>query len=80
MQLKDYLTRMTIKQRMTFAERCGTTGNHLRNISYGQKRASVPLCIALERETGGEVRCEELRPDIDFEFFQQRHKREAQPA
>ena len=36
--------------------------------------------IGAERETGGEVRCEELRPDIDFEFFQQRQKREAEPA
>jgi DNA-binding transcriptional regulator YdaS (Cro superfamily) len=80
MRLKDYLKRLTIKQRMTFAERCGTTGNHLRNISYQQKRASVPLCIALERETGGEVRCEELRPDIDWQFLQQRKRREAEPA
>lgn len=80
MRLKTYLQSMTIKQRMSFAERCGTTGNHLRNISYGQKRASVALCIALERETGGEVRCEELRPDIDWQFLQQRKPREAETA
>lgn len=31
----------------------------------------VPMrrCIEIERETGGAVRCEELRPDIDWSFL-----------
>lgn len=57
--------------REKFAERCGTTANHLRNIAYGLggKRCGEALCINIERETGGAVRCEELRPDIDWNYL-----------
>ena len=33
-----------------------------------QKRGRVPAehCPAIERATGGKVRCEDLRPDVDW--------------
>lgn len=57
--------------REKFAERCGTTANHLRNIAYGigGKRCGEALCINIERESGGTVRCETLRPDVDWSYL-----------
>ena len=34
--------------------------------SSGQRRISADYCPAIERLTGGAVRCEELRPDVDW--------------
>lgn len=55
--------------RENFAKRCGTTANHLRNIAYGLKPCGEALCINIERESGGKVRCETLRPDVDWGYL-----------
>jgi DNA-binding transcriptional regulator YdaS (Cro superfamily) len=57
---------MSLRQRDRFAERCGTTGGHLRNVSYGYKQAAESLAINIERESNGAVTVEELRPDVDW--------------
>ncbi|MFD1121857.1 YdaS family helix-turn-helix protein [Methylophilus flavus] len=49
-----------------FASRCNTTFKHLLNIAYGYKPAGESLCINIERETSGKVRCESLRSDVDW--------------
>lgn len=56
-------------EREAFAGRCGTTVNHLRNLAYTDKRCGESLCINIERETGGAVRCEDLRPDVDWAWL-----------
>lgn len=66
MTLKEFLQTMSLRQRDRFAERCGTTGGHLRNISYGYKQAAPELAIAIERESNADVTVEELRPDVDW--------------
>lgn len=66
MDLKTYLSTMTLKERSAFAERCGTTGGHLRNISYGYRLANEGLAINIDRESNGAVCVEELRPDVDW--------------
>lgn len=56
--------------RENFALACGTTINYLRKVL--SRRHFVPdaaLCIAIERESGGAVRCEDLRPDVDWHFL-----------
>lgn len=62
MNLKTYLHSMLVPDRKAFAERCGTTYQHLQNIIYGDKSCGEPLALAIQRESGGAVSVEELRP------------------
>jgi DNA-binding transcriptional regulator YdaS (Cro superfamily) len=72
MDLKNYLSTLTLKQRDALAERCRTSAGHLRNVSYGYRSCGESLAIALERESGGSVTCEELRPDVDWSVLRGR--------
>lgn len=58
-------------ERGAFAARCETTYGHLRNVAYGQKPAGEKLCILVERESGGVVRCESLRDDVPWDVLRQ---------
>ena len=50
-------------------ERCNTSEAYLRKaISKGQ-RLGESLCIKVDRESGGAVRCEDLRPDVDWAYL-----------
>lgn len=69
MDLKAYLETLSVADREKFAERCGSTAGHLRNVSYGYRPCGESLAIAIERESGRHVRCEELRPDVDWQFL-----------
>jgi DNA-binding transcriptional regulator YdaS (Cro superfamily) len=69
MDLKTYLESLPVADREPFAVRCGSTAGHLRNVSYGYRSCAESLAIAIERETGGQVRCESLRPDVDWQFL-----------
>lgn len=69
MDLKTYLKTMSLAEREEFAKRCGTTAGHLRNVSYEDRTCGESLAIAIERESGRDVRCEELRPDVDWQFL-----------
>lgn len=69
MDLKTYLASLRMVDRQDFASRCGSTAAHIRNISYGYKPCGESLAIAIERESGGQVRCESLRPDVDWAYL-----------
>lgn len=69
MNLKDFLAERPPADRESFAKRCGTSLGHLRNISYGYRSCAESLAIAIERESYGMVRCEDLRPDVDWAFI-----------
>lgn len=71
--LKDYLSGLSVTERAAFAVRCGTTYGHLRNVAYGQKPAGEKLCILVERESAGLVRCESLRSDVPWDVLRQSH-------
>jgi len=66
MDIKTFLSHMTVAQREDFAARCKTSIRHLQNVAYGYKPAGESLCINIERESKGQVRCESLRPDVDW--------------
>lgn len=70
-RLKRFLRNLPDPQaRAAFAVKCGTTINYLRKVlSKRHFEPDAPLCIAIERESGGEVKCEELRPDADWAFL-----------
>lgn len=65
MDFKTYFMGMPISDRDSFAVRCETSTQHLTNVVYG-KKPGESLCINIERESNGTVRCEELRPDVDW--------------
>lgn len=69
MTLLQYWKTLKADERDVFAKRCNTSFQHLKNIAYdkkGIKFANETLCINIERESGGKVRCETLRPDVDW--------------
>lgn len=68
MDMKNFYLSIPVEEREGFAKRCGTTFGMLRNVAYGRK-AGEKLCIAIERESGGAVRCEDLRPDVDWAYL-----------
>lgn len=68
MDLKTYFMGMTVAERESFAARCGTSRQHLTNICYG-KSCGESLAIAIERESGGAVRCEDIRDDVDWGYL-----------
>ncbi|PJK00817.1 transcriptional regulator [Lysobacteraceae bacterium NML91-0213] len=37
--------------------------------SSGDRQVPAERCPAIERATGGQVRCEELRPDVDWKYL-----------
>lgn len=74
MKLKAYLFALPVPERTAFAQRCGTTCGHLRNVAYGYRTCAEGVAIAIERESAGAVTCEELRPDVDWAYLRRRHR------
>nr|WP_241878291.1 YdaS family helix-turn-helix protein [Psychrobacter sp. PraFG1]UNK04744.1 helix-turn-helix domain-containing protein [Psychrobacter sp. PraFG1] len=67
--LKRYVSELGSEtEREEFAERCGTTLGHLRQIYYGNRTCDAGLAIEIEN-TNQAVMCEELRSDIDFAYL-----------
>jgi len=69
MVLTEYLKSLTPEDRDAFAARCGTTIGQLRQVAGGHRRAGESLAINIERESGRQVTCEELRPDVDWAYL-----------
>lgn len=70
--LRRYLNSLAVDEQRKFARRCGTSIGYLRkSISAGQK-LGIELVIAIERESKGAVRGEELRPEIDWAYLTSR--------
>lgn len=68
-KLLQYLKTMSKPDRAAFCASCGTTEGYLRKaVSKGQQLGG-DLCILLERESNGSVKCEDLRPDADWAFI-----------
>lgn len=68
-KLLSYLNSLAPIAQRDFAQRCGTTIGYLRKaISVGQ-RLGESLCINIDRETGGAVRCEDLAPSVDWAYL-----------
>lgn len=69
--LRRYLKGLPDKAaREDFARRCGTSLGYLSKVlSKKHFSPDAPLCIAIERESKGKVRCEDLRPDADWKYL-----------
>lgn len=68
-KLLTYLNSLPKAERHEYVTRCATSEGYLRKaISKGQ-RLGESLCINLDRESSGVVRCEDLRPDVDWAYL-----------
>jgi len=68
MTFKTYWLSLDKTARSHLAARCATTYVQLRHVAYGRKPGES-LAINIERETRGAVRCEDLRPDVDWQYI-----------
>lgn len=74
--LIDYLNAMPVTAQRSFAERCGTTVNYLRQIGYGNRECGAALAINLERESNRALICEELVPvGVDWAYIRAERRR-----
>lgn len=69
MSLHAYIKVLDKDALAALAVRCNTTAGQLKQIAYGNRRASGGLAVSIERETQGMVTCEQLRPDIDWAYL-----------
>ncbi len=69
MTLNEYLKSLTKNEINNFAAKCRTTKGQLKQVALGNRRAGESLAINIERETSGQIRCEELRPDVDWAYI-----------
>lgn len=79
MDFKTFWLSIPVQQRGDFAGRCGAKATYLNMVAFGAmahngkpKRVSAAIAIAIERESGGAVRCETLRPDVDWAYLRGR--------
>jgi DNA-binding transcriptional regulator YdaS (Cro superfamily) len=74
-KLLTYLNGLQPPEQADFAARCGTTVGYLRKTCSTRQRLGEGLCINIERESSGVVRCETIRPDVDWAYL-----RNSEPA
>jgi DNA-binding transcriptional regulator YdaS (Cro superfamily) len=67
--LRAFLKGKPLQDQEDFADRCGTTIGYLRKAMSVKDRLGADLVLLLERESGGFVRCERLRPDVDWAYL-----------
>lgn len=73
-KLRAYLNNLKTSEQSAFAQGCDTSVGYLRKaISTGQ-RLGEGLCISIERESASFIRCEDLRPDVDWAFIRNSNK------
>lgn len=68
-KLLTYLNSLQKAPRQRFVERCNTSEAYLRKAISKRQRLGESLCIKVDRESGGAVRCEDLRPDVDWAYL-----------
>lgn len=68
-KLLKYLNSLSKEGRAAYVEACGTSEGYLRKAASKHQAFRAELCILLERESGGEVRCEDLVPGADWAYL-----------
>ncbi len=67
--LRNFLKNLkTDDARDAFAFRCGTSKGYLKLVMYGNRKCSAALAISIDRESLGVVPCDDLCPDVDFQY------------
>lgn len=73
--LRLYLNSLSSADQLDYARRCGTSLGYLRKAISIDQKIGEGLVITLERESGGAVRCENLRPDVDWKYLGSRSRK-----
>lgn len=68
-ELLAYLNDLSPADREAFAGRCGTSVGYIRKAVSTRQRIGESLAINIERESNGVVRCEQMRPDVDWAYL-----------
>lgn len=68
-KLLAYLNNLSHEAREDFAKRCGTTVGYLRKASSVNQRLGEILCMRIGFESKGDIKPEELRPDLDWDYL-----------
>lgn len=69
MKLSTYLDKLNPVDQQTFAKRCGTSVDYLKQIASGTRRPGAKLAVDIERESLGAVPVEELLPEVDWAYL-----------
>lgn len=69
MNLNTYLERTGRGAARTLARRLGVSPVLVSQWRTGRRPVPAGRCPAIEMATGGRVRCEVLRPDVDWAFL-----------
>lgn len=75
--ITQYLNSLSKDDRAAFVLRCDTSEGYLRKAASIKQNLGIALCVALERESNGALRCEGLRDDVDWAYLRQPAKHEA---
>ncbi|MCL2298363.1 MAG: helix-turn-helix domain-containing protein [Proteobacteria bacterium] len=70
-KLRQYLNSLSLCEQLDYARRCGTTAGYLRKAISVAQKLKLDLCVRLDRASAGAVRCEDLRPDVDWAYLRQ---------
>jgi len=68
-KLLKYLNRLSKEGRLRFSKACGTSEGYLRKAISVHQPLGSDLCIRIDRESAGDVSCEDLRPDVDWAYL-----------
>lgn len=68
MKLREYLA-SSGKKRSEFAKEIGAHHVLVSQWVSGVRRVPAERCPGIERATDGAVRCEDLRPDVDWAYL-----------
>lgn len=67
--LRTYLNSLSRDEQDEYAVRSGTTVGYLRKALSTKEKIAESTAIALDRESGGEVPVEDVRPDVDWGYL-----------
>lgn len=68
-KLLAYLNGLSKGERAAFCAACGTTERYLRKAISAKQLLGPQLCINVDRESRGAIRCEDLRLDVDWAYL-----------
>ena len=68
-KLLDYLNALSKPDRAAFVDRCKTSEGYLRKAVSIRQRLSAELCMLIDLHSKAAVRCEDLRPDLNWAYL-----------